>query len=841
MPVAPLPLAADLRRFGDRPALVGEGGCLTYAALAARVDEVADELGTARRLVLLEAANRTEVVVAYLACLAAGHPVLLAPGGAVDGLLAAYDPDVVVRGADAWAVRERRSGSVHRLHDELALLMSTSGSTGSPKLVRLSAHGLQANAEAVATSLGLREDDVAATTLPLGYCYGLSVLNSHLVRGAAVLLTDLSVVDPCFWVQFQQYGATSLAGVPHTFDLLDRSGFADRELPSLRRVTQAGGRLAPEHVRRYAALGRQRGWDLHVMYGQTEATARLACLPPELAATRPTSIGRAIPGGTLSLADVDAAGVGELVYAGPNVMLGYACDAGDLARGRTVTALRTGDLARLCDDGLYEVVGRSSRIAKVFGLRIDLDRVEQQLQAGGLEVACAAQDDELVVAACTTADQAGVAARRVAAAAGLPARAVRLVPVRELPRLPSGKRDLQAVRRLAPPRPAAPVPAGADAAALCALLAEVLERPVTPHDTFVGLGGDSLSYVEVSHRLEEALGDLPEGWHLTPLRELAREQPPTPRRGRALETGVLLRAVAILLVVGSHTELWTLLGGAHVLLAVAGYNFARFHVTASATSRRALRSVGRVVVPSVAFLAVAAAATERYALTNVLLLNGALGPDRWGPTWHYWFLEVLVWTLLGCIALLAVPAVRAVEQHRPWGFALALLAAGIASRYAPQWLPTGPDRIHTAHVVFWLFALGWAATRADTTARRLLLSAVVLATLPGFFDDPRREAVVAAALLALLWIRTVRVPVPLAAAARAVAAASLHVYVTHWLVYPPVEERTALGATALSVGVGLAYHRLDLRAQALWRTRVRPAVQVPRQERPRVQAVAPPR
>lgn len=820
-PAAPS-FAAGLRRHGSATALLTAGGSLTYDELATRVEGTAQLLGPSRRLVLVEAAHTVDAVVGYLAALTAGCPVLLTSGSS-PALTEAYDPDVVLLADELWRVRERRSGTAHELHHDLALLLSTSGSTGSPKLVRLSRDNLSANASAIADSLGIGADDVAATTLPMGYCYGLSVLHSHLERGAAVLLTDLSVVDPCFWELFREHGGTSLAGVPHTFDLLDRVGFADLELPTLRRVTQAGGRLAPDRVRRYAELGHRHGWDLHVMYGQTEATARMACLPAHLALSKPGSIGRPVPGGDFALEQVDGVGVGvgELVYTGPNVMLGYATGPQDLALGRTTSRLRTGDLARRDEAGMYEIVGRRSRISKVFGLRIDLSRVEEQVAARGTQICCAGGDDQLVVAARCDPARAGSVAGEVASVCGLPARAVRLVAVEELPRLPSGKPDLQAVAALASAEspPAAPPAGPADLDALCALVAEVLGRPVTPQDSFVGLGGDSLSYVEVSMRLEQALGTLPARWHTTPLQDLVPARACTPRRGRAVESGVLLRALAILLIVGSHSDLWTLVGGAHVLLGIAGFNVARFAVTdAPDTSPtvRLLRSARRVVLPSVAWIAVVALLTERYELINVLLLNGVLGPDTWGPTWHYWFLEVLVLLLLACALLLAVPAVRRAERRWPWGFALVLLGAGVASRFFPGWLPTGPDRMHTAHVVFWLFALGWAAARAHTPARRLLLSAVLLLTVPGFFGDGAREAIVLGGLLVLLWVSTIRVPAVVAGAASALAAASLHIYITHWMVYPPLELWSPLAATLASVAVGLAYRELDLRVQARW-------------------------
>ncbi|MGH3335280.1 MAG: AMP-binding protein, partial [Nocardioides sp.] len=401
---APARPVFDLPGHGSRTALHTATGEISYAELSDRAADLAGEvLGRTQRLVLIEGANTPEAVTAYLAAVQHGHVALLVPQGRpaqLQQMVDAYDPDVVLgHEGDRWLADRRRRGTAHDLHPDLALLLSTSGSTGSPKLVRLSHDNLRSNAASIASYLRLTPDDRAATSLPLHYCYGLSVVNSHLLTGAGLVLTEGSVVDECFWQRFEGAGATSLAGVPYTFDLLDHSGFAERDLPSLRCITQAGGRLGPDRVRAWAELGQRRGWDFVVMYGQTEATARMAYLPAELAASRPEAIGVAIPGGDLRLEPVAEAtepGVGELVYEGPNVMLGYAESPADLAEGRTVDALRTGDLARI-SDGLVEIVGRRSRHAKVFGLRLDLDRIESTVTArvSHTEVRCLAVDDVL--------------------------------------------------------------------------------------------------------------------------------------------------------------------------------------------------------------------------------------------------------------------------------------------------------------------------------------------------------------------------------------------------------------------------------------------------------------
>jgi acyl-coenzyme A synthetase/AMP-(fatty) acid ligase len=832
--------ATRLAEHGGSPALLAPEGDLTYAALACRVAEAAAALGPVRRLVLVAVRTHTDAVVTYLAALAGGHPVLFVDDRPehVAAMVEAYDPDVVAAdGPGGWAVTERRRGTAHDLHPDLALLLSTSGSTGSPKLVRLSGAAVQANAEAIVAALGIRPDDVAMTTLPLHYCYGLSVLHSHLQRGAAVVLTDTSVVDPCFWDQVRARGATTLAGVPHTFDLLDRVGFADLDVPTLRSVTQAGGRMAPEQVRRYAALGRERGWDLHVMYGQTEATARMATLPPALAPEHPTSIGVAVPGGALRLDGVGEDGVGELVYSGPNVMLGYAHGPADLAGGRDLAELRTGDLARRTPDGLFEVVGRRSRFAKVVGLRLDLTQVERDLEDLGITAHCADTGSGVVVATAQPCDAASLAAD-LAARYAVPRGSLTVLPLTEVPRLASGKPDYAALARLAPSarrdssstgdEPAATGTLSVDA--VVRLYRHLLDAPhAEPRHSFVDLGGDSLSYVEVSLRLEQLLGSLPADWHLRSAASLVADVPTASDgdraqrawqpwlRWRTVETGIVLRAVAVLLILANHTHLADVPGGAHTLLIAAGWNFARFQLTPRERSPRVrgiLRSAARVLVPSAVWIGGLALVSEGYSWHNPLMLQQVLGDHaQWSDQWHFWFIEVLLYFLVALAGLLAIPAVDRAERRWPFGVALGLVGAGLLTRYAVVVPDAGPYRGATAYVLVWLFALGWAAQKATRTWQRLLVSALVVATVPGFWADmPGREATIIAGALLLLWLPGVRLPRWLGLAAGTVASASLYVYLTHFMIYPHLMAYSSPLAMAACVVFGVAYWRAVLRA-----------------------------
>ncbi len=844
------PFARGLAVHGDRVALITPDEELSYRQLADRVTVIAERLGPVRRLVLLAGANRAEALVTYLAALAAGHPVLLVPGDSestIRSLTEAYAPDVIARPhADGtWALDERHPETAHTLHPDLALLLSTSGSTGSPKLVRLSHDNLQANAESIATYLGIDDSDRAATTLPMHYCYGLSVIHSHLLRGAGLILTERSVSDAAFWEEFRAARGTSLAGVPYTFDLLDRIGFERIQLPHLRRVTQAGGRLAPERVAWYAELGRSSGWELFVMYGQTEATARMAYLPPHLAAQRPEAVGVPIPGGSFRLQPVDGEGpeVGELVYSGPNVMLGYAESPADLALGRTVQELHTGDLARRASDGLYEIVGRRSRFAKILGLRIDPQQVETLLEGHGVTAYCAGDGETLAVAALGGADEESRIRRLVAQECGLPARAIRVGVLSELPRLATGKPDYEAVRHLTRPEQEETTGTGAD---LRRLFAEILDRTdVTESSSFASMGGDSLCYVEMSLRLEEVLGHLPTHWHTKTVRELrdlaapvaerpeGQDGPETkPASGlmralrsftapqswktrRTLETGIALRAVGIVLIVGSHVQVFSIKGFAHILIGIAGYNFARFQLTDAARRERVRhvwRSIARIAVPSMVWITGAVVLTDFYDPANAVLLNTLVsqGNDRFD--WAYWFVEALVYYLVVLAALMAVPLLDRLERRYAFVVPLALMAVGLIGRYDLLGLASARPQLSPS-VVFWLFALGWAAARATTVPQRALLTAALLLTMPGLFQDqPLRTAIVIAGLGLLIWVPTLPSIGPLSALAGVLASSSLYIYLTHYQVYPYLQEDFPLTALLASLLLGVTYAAVVTRA-----------------------------
>lgn len=452
----------------ESPALIGPEPtqCISYGELAGLADDFVGTLPArgGKRLGFILCRNDVASVAAYLGALRSGDCAALIPeriaSEALSALVQRYAPDWLLmpeepHGADfsghvsmPWQGKYllTRPAESREIFADTALLLSTSGSTGSPKMVRLSYANLNANAESIACFLGINSAERAITSLPIHYSYGLSVLNSHLARGAAILLTDEAVTSKPFWTLFREAGATSLAGVPFTWQMLQRLRIERMDLPSLRTLTQAGGRLAPELIQHFAQISSDRGWRFFVMYGQTEATARIAWLPPERLADKIGAIGIAIPGGAISLDDA-----GELIYRGPNVMLGYAESAADLARGDVQGGvLATGDLARIDEDGYLWLTGRSKRIAKVFGNRVNLDEVEALLESRmQLGAAAIAGDDRLLVAIASDAPEAvAQALALLREALGVHPSGLQIHPLASLPLTASGKKDYPALQVL---------------------------------------------------------------------------------------------------------------------------------------------------------------------------------------------------------------------------------------------------------------------------------------------------------------------------------------------------------------------------------------------------------
>jgi acyl-coenzyme A synthetase/AMP-(fatty) acid ligase len=399
----------------DRVALIDGAAEVrwTYGKLSDEVSERRESLGVEKRLFFLFCRNDLSSVAWYLAALEAGHAVALL-NDQMDAQLAAnlmslYRPEWVMaslpvdledyEGSSVAGLWRRRRMDDAPLHPDLAVLLSTSGSTGSPKFVRLRRGNLEANAESIQQALSISEQDIPVAHLPVHYSYGLSVLNSHLLAGASIVLSREGLVSPAFWEAIRRYRVDSFSGVPYTYQMLRRLGLEAVNVPTLRIMTQAGGKLDNANITHFHEQMTKRNGSFFVMYGQTEATARISILPSTELPRKLGSAGRAIPGGVIRIHDdqgeavADSNAEGELVYTGPNVMLGYATERADLAKGDELCGrLFTGDRAQLDAEGYVVVLGRSKRDAKLFGLRINLDELEELVKQNGAAAAVANSD-----------------------------------------------------------------------------------------------------------------------------------------------------------------------------------------------------------------------------------------------------------------------------------------------------------------------------------------------------------------------------------------------------------------------------------------------------------------
>ena len=394
--------------------IADDGTSMTYRELADYVDGI-KALSLRRALAFNLCESSPASVVGYLGFLGSRVvPLLLdkkIDRSLLGNLLEVYQPDYLYVPTQTagefpgyeekkqvlhYSLMERKEPSGTELYPDLALLLTTSGSTGSPKLVRQSYRNIQSNAEAIAQYLELDENERPVTTLPMNYTYGLSVINSHLQAHATILMTDKAMNMKPFWTFMKENHATSFAGVPFTYEMLKKVRFFRMDLPDLKYMTQAGGKLSPELHREFAEWDQQRGKQFIVMYGQTEATARMGYLPGPMSLKKYGSMGKPIPGGKFLLIDVNGNEVtepdtvGELVYDGDNVTLGYAECREDLAKGdERGGRLITGDMAKFDQDGYYYIVGRKKRFLKIFGNRVNLDEIDRLIRETFEDIDCA--------------------------------------------------------------------------------------------------------------------------------------------------------------------------------------------------------------------------------------------------------------------------------------------------------------------------------------------------------------------------------------------------------------------------------------------------------------------
>lgn len=781
-----------LEQHGDHIALLLEdSSAITYSELAQRAD-AAGFAGLPRQLVLIELSNNVEAIAAYLGALRARHPVIIINAGnphSAEKLVQQFRPSLHWNSGRLDAAADSLG---MELHDDLCVMLSTSGSTGSSKLVRLSRDAVDANARSISEYLDISPHDRAITSLPPAYSYGLSVINSHLLAGAALALTERSVIDPHFREMMERAAVTSIACVPYTIELLESSGFFARIPASLRTITQAGGRLAAEKVLKIGQIAEEADIRFYVMYGQTEATARIAWLPPHLRDTHPDCIGRAIPRGRLWLRDPETGEEsrerGELVYTGPNVMMGYAEDPSHLAAGREVTDLATGDLAERVEGvegDIFRIVGRQSRFVKIFGLRIALDEIENQIRAKDVEATVAGSDERIVVA-IRGAIPEHCGAAEIAAQYKLPEDRLAVVALTELPRLENGKVDYRAIVDLgrAPERTKGHKPFDDYKKFLQQLAAG---RPLDPQSSFDSLRSDSLSFVEASIMLERALGELPSEWQTIPLASLKEmaEAAAEQHSGVVKVTfsrDTLIRLAAILTIIIGHglgRSNTFMKGGADILILLAGYNLARYNSPRlfSGLQWTVLLDTIRRIVPILYII-----------LAIYTVVKHPLPWFYWGFAQNYyrdtsipfyWFLSAWMQCTVFMVVLFSIRPLREIFASNVAMASIAMLGLAIGLKFvAYTWSDPVALRFREFEQIFVFFLIGWSFYFLDKTKSQVALILLgVSLSVSAWGALNTHPILMAMALLYLAFGPRLKLPMSVAKPLQVVTLASLYIYV----------------------------------------------------------------
>ncbi|MBQ4069314.1 MAG: AMP-binding protein [Lachnospiraceae bacterium] len=391
-------------------ALISENKSITYNQLTKLQRDYVKDIAP-RSLVVIICSNTLDSIIFYTGCLNKKIVPMLVDGDISEerlrDIVDRYHPGyifqpkfnkdientVCIREYEDYKLYETSMAGTDNINEELALLLSTSGSTGSSKFVRISYENIRSNTESIVEYLKITDKDISITTLPMSYTYGLSIINTYLYVGGTIIVTEKKIIEPEFWELVYKNQVTSISGVPFTYEVLKRIGLDKVRNSSIRTMTQAGGRLSEELQKYFGEFAKEQGINFYIMYGQTEATARMTYLPPEYITSKTGSVGVAILEGEVFIDN------GEIIYKGKNVTMGYAENFKDLKKSDEFNGiLYTGDMGYMDDEGFLYVTGRKDKFAKLFGKRINLNEVENYLERIFAEkIICQVDENNLCV------------------------------------------------------------------------------------------------------------------------------------------------------------------------------------------------------------------------------------------------------------------------------------------------------------------------------------------------------------------------------------------------------------------------------------------------------------
>ncbi len=458
----------SIENYKDNTALISQStGVISYEKLIKNINDIKKNIPE-RSLIFLISQNSVASIISYISSIKNNCVVMLVDiktnVSDISKLITSYEPSFIIAPID-WMKNYNKNKfkilqnlyeySIYKteynvspfLHKDLSVLLPTSGSMGSPKFVRLSKINLKSNADSIIKYLNIDSSQRSITNMPFNYSYMLSIINTFIESGASIYVTKNSIMQKDFWKEFCENKITSLSAVPYIFEMLIKLGLKNLSTSNLNILTHAGGKLDINSAKKIIEFCKEQGIKFISMYGQTEASPRMAYLDWKDCSKKIGSIGKAIPFTEIWLEKDNGEKIqnpneiGELIFRGRNVSMGYSKSIKDLEKkDENKGILKTGDLAYFDNEGYFYIKGRKNRIVKVFGNRFNLDEIEEKMKKTNFEIFCKEINDKLYIFFEKNFEFKDVL-NKISQITGQNKIAFNCIKVKELPRTSSGKID----------------------------------------------------------------------------------------------------------------------------------------------------------------------------------------------------------------------------------------------------------------------------------------------------------------------------------------------------------------------------------------------------------------